>query len=140
MLEEEKTTSKDETIGNKVDRIWNRITGIGKKVSDAIEEDAANEEDSLISVSDFVLDFNLVEQDVKRIHKKLEREGSRVLGSYLILDNKQDTMQIQTYKQSGDKTFVNTMETKVTRVSNLPTEVLAELKEKGVVKLHLKLE
>jgi hypothetical protein len=140
MLEEEKTTSKDETIGNKVDRIWNRITGIGKKVSDAIEEDAANEEDSLISVSDSVLDFNLVEQDVKRIHKKLEREGSRVLGSYLILDNKQDTMQIQTYKQSGDKTFVNTMETKVTRVSNLPTEVLAELKEKGVVKLHLKLE
>ena len=90
MLEEEKTTSKDETIGNKVDRIWNRITGIGKKVSDAIEEDAANEEDSLISVSDSVLDFNLVEQDVKRIHKKLEREGSRVLGSYLILDNKQD--------------------------------------------------
>jgi len=140
MLEEEKTTSKDETIGNKVDRIWNRITGIGKKVSDAIEEDAANEEDSLISVSDFVLDFNLVEQDVKRIHKKLEREGSRVLGSYLILDNKQDTMQIQTYKQSGDKTFVNTMETKVTHLRNFPPEVLTELKEKGVVKLHLKLE
>jgi len=140
MLEEEKTTSKDETIGNKVDRIWNRITGIGKKVSDAIEEDAANEEDSLISVSDFVLDFNLVEQDVKRIHKKLEREGSRVLGSYLILDNKQDTMQIQTYKQSSDKTFVNTMETKVTHLRNFPPEVLTELKEKGVVKLHLKLE
>ena len=50
------------------------------------------------------------------------------------------TMQIQTYKQSGDKTFLNTVEAKVSRLRNCPTEVLSELKEKGVVKLHLKLE
>jgi len=140
MLKEEKEQSvQEETLGRKVGKIYNTLTSIGKKVSDAIEDGMVNDGD-LSSVKETMLDFNLVEKDVKRIHNRLEQDGSRILGSYLVLNDKQDMMEIQTYKQSGDKTFISTTEAKVTRVSNLPAEVLAELKEKGVVKLHLKLE
>jgi len=140
MLKEEKEQSvQEETLGRKVGKIYNTLTSIGKKVSDAIEDGMVNDGD-LSSVKETMLDFNLVEKDVKRIHNRLEQDGSRILGSYLVLNDKQDMMEIQTYKQSGDKTFISTTEAKVTRVSNLPAEVLAELKQKGVVKLHLKLE
>lgn len=140
MLKEEKEQSvQEETIGKKMDKIWNSVTGIGKKISDAIEDDMVDE-GVLVSVKNSVLDFNLIEQDVKRIHERFEKDGSRVLGSYLVLNDKQNTMEIQTYKQSGEKTFVSTTEAKVTRVRNLPPDVLTEFKEKGVVKLHLKLE
>lgn len=142
MLKEDKQEKKltpEETLGDKVDKIFSSITGIGKKISAAIEEEAANEL-VLVSVKNMVLDFNLVEEDVKQIHKRLERDGSRVLGSYLILNDKQDTMEIQSYKQSGDKTFITSTKTKVSRANNLPPDVHTELQEKGSVKLFLKFE
>ncbi len=44
------------------------------------------------------------------------------------------------YPACGEKTFVSTTEAKVTRVRNLPPDVLTEFKEKGVVKRHLEFE
>ncbi len=133
------TEPKQEGIGGKINQLVNTLGSIGQEISKAIQEEKESFE-KLSCVHNGILDFNLVEQDVKQIHKGLERDGSHVLGSYLVLNDKQNIMEIQTYKQSGEKTFVSTTEAKVTRVSNLPPEVLAELKEKGVVKLHLKLE
>ena len=133
------TEPKQEGIGGKINQLVNTLGSIGQEISKAIQEEKESFE-KLSCVYNGTLDFNLVEQDVKQIHKGLERDGSHVLGSYLVLNDKQNTMEIQTYKQSGDKTFVSTTEAKVTRVSNLPPEVLAELREKGVVNLHLKLE
>jgi hypothetical protein len=94
---------------------------------------------SLVCVKNGLLDFELIEEDVKQIHETMKSKGDKVLRSHLILDNERDLMEIRTYTETSDKTFVNTIDAEVKRVINIPSEILEELQKEGRVELNLTL-
>ena len=48
-------------------------------------------------------------------------------------------MEIRTYTERGDKTFVITVDAEVKQVTNLPSDISEELEKEGRVELNLKL-
>ena len=67
-------------------------------------------------------------------------KGDRVLKSHVILDDKLDQIEIQTYTEKGDKTYRTTSSAKVQEIINAPDEVLAELKRQKRVELAFTLD
>ncbi|MDJ0615166.1 MAG: hypothetical protein QNJ63_00105 [Calothrix sp. MO_192.B10] len=126
-----------ENLDQKLGRLFGNMTGFAKKVTDAVQE-GLSESPNLVCVQNGILNFDLIEQDIKRIHKVLRARGDVILGSHLTLDDKQDFMEITTYTERKDRTFSTSVETEVRRVTNIPEDVLDELKTKGRVELHLK--
>ncbi|MDB9465296.1 hypothetical protein PN480_11915 [Dolichospermum circinale CS-1225] len=128
---------KQKSLEDKFSKLFNNIASISKQLSDAVEE-GLKETFSLVCVKNGLLDFELIEEDVKQIHEAMKSRGDKILRSHLILDNELDLMEIQTYTERGDKTFVNTIDAKVKRVTNIPSEILEELQKEGRVELSLK--
>jgi hypothetical protein len=129
---------KQKSLEDKFSKLFNNIASISKQLSDAVEE-GLKETFSLVCVKNGLLDFELIEEDVKQIHEAMKSRGDKVLGSHLILDNERDLMEIRTYTERSDKTFVNTIDAKVKRVTNIPSEILEELQKEGRVELNLTL-
>lgn len=128
---------KQKSLEDKFSKLFNNIASISKQLSDAVEE-GLKETFSLVCVKNGLLDFELIEEDVKQIHEAMKSRGDKILRSHLILDNELDLMEIRTYTERGDKTFVNTIDAKVKRVTNIPSEILEELQKEGRVELSLK--
>lgn len=129
---------KQKSLEDKFSKLFNNIASISKQLSDAVEE-GLKETFSLVCVKNGLLDFELIEEDVKQIHEAMKSRGDKILRSHLILDNELDLMEIRTYTERGDKTFVNTIDAKVKRVTNIPSEILEELQKEGRVELSLTL-
>jgi hypothetical protein len=130
--------SEQKKLGNKFDQLFNTLVSGGKKITRAFQEEINASNDSLSCLQQGTLDFELIEQDIIRIHQQLEEEDSVILGSHLFLDDKNNLMEIQTYAKKKGKTFVNTISANVKLVTNLPANIVKELKEKGSIELHLK--
>ncbi|MFM6077037.1 MAG: hypothetical protein ACKPCI_00740 [Dolichospermum sp.] len=128
---------KQKSLEDKFSKLFNNIASISKQLSDGVEE-GLKETFSLVCVKNGLLDFELIEEDVKQIHEAMKSRGDKILRSHLILDNELDLMEIRTYTERGDKTFVNTIDAKVKRVTNIPSEIFEELQKKGRVELSLK--
>ena len=129
---------KQESLKYKFSKLFNNIASIPKQLSNAIQK-GLKETFSLVCVKNGLLDFELIEEDVKQIHEAMKSRGDKILRSHLILDNELDLMEIRTYTERGDKTFVNTIDAKVKRVTNIPSEILEELQKEGRVELNLTL-
>jgi hypothetical protein len=129
---------KQESVQNKFGKLFKTITSIPKQLADAVEE-GLKEPSNLISVQEGLLNFERIEEDVKRIQGDLKARGDKVLGSHLILDDERNFMEIKTYTERGDKTFVITVDAEVIRVTNIPSDVLEKLQKEGRVELNLKL-
>ncbi|MBN3909578.1 MAG: hypothetical protein HWQ35_24485 [Nostoc sp. NMS1] len=129
---------KQESLQDKFGKLFNNVTSIPKKLADAVEE-GLKETSDLVCVQEEVLNFELIEEDVRRIQGDMKARGDIVLSSHLILDNERSLMEIKTYTKRGDKTFLITVDAEVKRVINITSDVLDELKEKGRVELSLKL-
>jgi len=129
---------KQKSLEDKFSKLFNNIASISKQLSDAVEE-GLKETFSLVCVKNGLLDFELIEEDVKQIHEAMKSRGDKILRSHLILDNERDLMEIRTYTERSDKTFVNTIDAKVKRVTNIPSEILEELQKEGRVELNLTL-
>lgn len=129
---------KQKSLEDKFSKLFNNIASISKQLSDAVEE-GLKETFSLVCVKNGLLDFELIEEDVKQIHEAMKSRGDKILRSHLILDNELDLMEIRTYTERGDKTFVNTIDAKVKRVTNIPSEILEELQKEVRVELNLTL-
>lgn len=134
-----KIETDGESLGDKVGKIFNTLKDAGERISQAWEEGAI-EFDTFSSIENRTLDFDLLEDDIKKINRRLEQDGFYVLGSRLLLDDKQELMEIKTYSKKGEKSFVNTARAKITRVTNIPPDILEELKNKGRVELSLKFD
>ncbi|MFK0729949.1 MAG: hypothetical protein ACIWVG_01945 [Gloeotrichia echinulata HAB0833] len=133
---------KQESLQNKFGKLFNTITSIPKQLADAVEEglkEGLQEASNLVCIQEGLLNFDLIEEDVKRIQGDLRARGDKVLGSHLILDHQDDLMEIRTYTERGDKTFVITVDAEVKLVTNIPADIVEELKQKGRVELNLKL-
>ena len=131
--------SEQENLADKFGELFNTVKNAGEKIAQAFQENVVDI-DTFNSIQRETLNFDLLEEDIKNIHRRIEKEGSSVLGSRLILDNKQELMEIKTYSQKGEKSFVNTVSAKVKRVTNPPPEIVAEMKAKGRVELSLKFD
>jgi hypothetical protein len=128
---------KQESLQSKFGKLFNNITSIPKKLADAVEE-GLQEQSNLVSLEEGILDFELIEEDVRRIQRDMKARGDKFLGSNVILDDVKNFIEIRTYVERGDKKFVITVDAEVKRVTNLPSDILDELKEKGRVELNLK--
>ncbi|MTJ52758.1 hypothetical protein FJR38_08835 [Anabaena sp. UHCC 0253] len=126
------------SIPDELKKIGETVEKSSHKIKDAVEK-LFHKTSNLLCVQDGLLDFDLIEKDVKRIHTDMKATGDEVLGSHLILDNEHNFMEIRTYTQKDDKTFVNTVKVEVKEVTNIPSEVKNELEEKGRVEIILEL-
>ncbi|MGD1704740.1 hypothetical protein [Dapis sp. BLCC M229] len=111
----------------------------GEKISQALQENDVDL-DTFNSIEKEILNFDLLEKDIEKIHTKIERDGYSVLGSRLILDDKKDLIEIKTYSQKGENSFVNTVSAKVKQVSNIPPEILNEMKTKGRAEISVEFD
>ena len=129
---------KQESLQDKFGKLFNTVSSISKKITDAVEE-GLREPSNLICVQNGLLDFDLIEDDVRQIHRNLKARGNKVLGSHLILDDELNLMEIRTYTERGDKTFLITVDAEVRRVINVPRNILNEFTRRGRIEISLKL-
>ncbi|GCA80320.1 hypothetical protein [Microcystis aeruginosa] len=129
-----------ESLPEKVAKIFGTIEKGAKNMKEAMQE-YRNESYDLKSINskEKLLDFSRIEDDVKKIYKDIQKKGDTVLGSHLILDGKNDLMEINIYTQKNGETFQTTIKAEVQRVTNIPSHVRDELKNSGRVELNLKL-
>jgi hypothetical protein len=129
-----------ESLPEKVAKIFGTIEKGAKNMKEAMQE-YRNESYDLKSINskEKLLDFIRIEDDVKKIYKDIQKKGDTVLGSHLILDGKNDLMEINIYTQKNGETFQTTIKAEVQRVTNIPSHVRDELKNSGRVELNLKL-
>ena len=127
---------KQESLQDKFGKLFNNITSIPKKLADAVEE-GLQETSKLVCVQEGLLNFERIEEDVRRIQRDMKARGDIVLGSHLILDDERNFMEIRTYTKRDDKTFVITVDAEVKLVTNLPSDILEKLQKEGRVELNL---
>ena len=89
------------------------------------------------SIQQETLDFALFEKDVERLYQKFQKEGSTILGSYLLLYDKQDLMELQIYRQEGDEAIMGRLKTTIRQLRNCPADIIRNLKQNGAIKLRL---
>jgi hypothetical protein len=130
---------EEENLGSKFKRLANTIKNFPKKILEALQEND-NELSSFNSIKGEILDFDLLEDDIKNLYKKIGEDGNSVLGSRLVIDKNKDLIEIEIYSQKGEKSFVNTVTAKIKRVINIPSDILAEIKNKERVELSLKFD
>ncbi|MDJ0516472.1 MAG: hypothetical protein F6K22_35350 [Okeania sp. SIO2F4] len=128
-----------ENLADKFGKLFNTMKNASEKISQALQENDVDI-DTFNSIEKETLNFDLLEKDLEKIHARIEKDGYSVLGSRLVLDNEKDLMEIKTYSQKGEKSFVNTASAKVKKVRNIPAEILDEMKSKGRVEISLKFD
>jgi tRNA 2-selenouridine synthase SelU len=131
--------SEKENLADKFGELFNTVKNAGEKIAQAFQENVVGI-DTLNSIKSGTFNFDLLEDDVKGIHRRLELDGYSVLGSRLVLDFKNKLMEIKTYSQKGEKNFVNTVSSEVKSVTNIPADIVAEMKAKGRIELSLKFD
>lgn len=130
---------KQESLQSKLVKILGTIEKGSRKISEAIQKEDVRDSYDLNSVKNGLLDFDLLETDVKELYKTLETKGKKVLGTHLILVDDEDKMELQIYTQKDDKTNRITITRQVERVTNIRDDLFDELKKKGKVEISLKI-
>jgi hypothetical protein len=129
---------KQESLQDKFVKIFKNVTDIPKRVTQAVEE-GLKDPYNLVCVQEGVLNFELIEEDVRRIQGDMKARGDKVLGSNLILYKERKFIEIRTYIERDDRKLVITVDAEIKRGINIPPEILDELNEQGRVELNLKL-
>ncbi|OZH55295.1 hypothetical protein AFK68_05545 [Hydrocoleum sp. CS-953] len=130
---------QQENLGDKFGKLFNTMKNASEKISQALQENDVDI-DTFNSIEKETLNFDLLEKDIEKIHTRIEQDGYSVLGSRLVLDNEKDLIEIKTYSQKGEKSFVNTVSAKVKQVTNIPADILEEIKIKGRVEVSIKFD
>ncbi len=131
--------TKEENVADKFDKFLNTVKNEWEKISQAVQENVLDT-DTFNSIEEETLNFDLLEEDIEKIQTRIQQDGYSVLGSSLILDNEKDLMEIKTYSQKGEKSFVNTVSAKVKQVTNIPADILEEIESKGRVEVSIKFD
>lgn len=127
------------TWNNLVDEVIdfpNRVKTIIKEINEEFDKNQFH----LTCLKNATMDFNFVEADIIRIHQNLEMENRRVLGSHLILDDRHNLMEIQTYTEKEGKTYRIVNSAQVQKLKNVPDEVQHELNKNKRVELSFTLD
>ncbi|MFB2917239.1 hypothetical protein [Aerosakkonema funiforme] len=129
--------SHEETLGQSFGKFFNSVNQAVKKVSEAFQEEMAAS-NSLLCIKEGVLDFHYIESDIAGLHKQLKRDGHKVLGSHVLLNDRTNSLVIKVYTRQGKENFVNTVTTPVKLAVNIPPDIAQELKQKGHVEFNVK--
>jgi len=129
----------EERLKSKFEKLSKTIAGIPSKFSGAIQDGLQEDNWQLTCVQQKLLNFDLVEKDIAEIHKKLTKSGDTVLGSRIVIDDREDFIEILTYVKRKDNIFSASVKSAVRRVTNIPSDILEELKSKGRVELSVKI-
>ncbi|PSB56471.1 hypothetical protein [Chamaesiphon polymorphus] len=127
-----------ESIGAKLGKLRNKITELPNKFSEAIQEGLQEEYQGLNCVKRESLDFDLIERDIDEIHRSFKKSGDTVLGSQVIIDDEYNFIEIKTYVKRGDKKLSFSAKSTVKIVTNIPSDIVEEMKNTGRVELGLK--
>ncbi len=131
--------TEEENLADKVSKLFKTVKNAKEKISQALQENFVYI-DKFKSIEGETLNWDLLEEDIKHIQRRIEQDGYSVLGSHLILDQEKDLMEIKTYSQKGEKSFVNTVSAKVKQVTNIPGDILEEIETKGRVEVSIKFD
>ncbi|MBU7581940.1 MAG: hypothetical protein KAF91_03370 [Nostoc sp. TH1S01] len=129
---------KQQSPQDTISQIITRLVNLPDKIAGAVRE-GLKEPSNLVCIQEGVFNFELIEEDVRRIQGDMKARGDKVLGSNLILYKERKLIEIQTYTERDDKTFVITVDAEIKRGTNIPPDILDELNEQGSVVLNLKL-
>ncbi|MEB3883436.1 hypothetical protein [Lyngbya sp. CCY1209] len=127
-----------ETSAYQFQRFLNNIKNIHEQISQAIQGYPKIE--TWASLEKKTLNFDLLEDDLKKIHRILKKDGASILGTRLILDDKKNLIEIKIYSQKGAKNYVDTTRAEIDRLKNIPPDIMEEIKRKGRVELNLKFD
>ncbi|MEM1173038.1 MAG: hypothetical protein AAGJ08_29230 [Cyanobacteria bacterium P01_H01_bin.35] len=130
---------EEENLADKVSKLFKTVKNAREKISQALQENFVYI-DKFKSIEGETLNWDLLEEDIKHIQTRIEQDGYSVLGSHLILHQQKDLMEIKTYSQKGEKSFVNTVSAKVKQVTNIPADILEEIESKGRVEVSIKFD
>ncbi len=124
-------------------KIFKTLANSANKLGKACEEtyknitETDNTEVTLSCLQKGRVDFSLIEEDIKHIHQKLRLDGLDILGCHLIINDKEDYIEIKTFTQQGEKTLLDSIKFKCKSILNLPSDIHEKLEENGIVTLHL---
>lgn len=126
-----------ETAENLVSYASQTLEAIKKTVQDTEITQNPRNKSQLECIRNGVLDFDLLGEDIKRIREQIEfDEEAKILGSYIvILKDIEFKVKFEVYLQKQNKTFMQSVEAKVSNFEHLPSEVVNKLETNKEVKL-----
>jgi hypothetical protein len=129
----------EDSPSQKIGKILDTVASLPKRLAEAIHDEMKNKpKESLYCVDNKgIVDFNLIEKDVKEIEDNLKASGNTILGRRFIFDNIKNIAEFRIYTEKDNKTFLNTTKIEVKQIINAPTDVLEEIKSKGYIELNL---
>lgn len=125
-----------ETAENLVSYASQTLEAIKKTVQDTEITQNPRNKSQLECIRNGVLDFDLLGEDIKRIREQIEfDEEAKILGSYIvILKDIEFKVKFEVYLQKQNKTFMQSVEAKVSNFEHLPSEVVNKLETNKEVK------
>jgi hypothetical protein len=137
------SNTDNENLVEKFNKVLNTAKDAIGQIQEAIVEtdEAAKSQESIKfkCLNNRIMNFELLEEDVIRIHEKLKHENYVVLGTYLIINLATNGYKVllESYLQKDNENFRESNKIEVVRIQNLPSDIAYELKQDGEVKLHL---
>ncbi len=125
----------EENFNDKFQRLFKTTQDNIDKVRKAWEEKDMTF-DNWECINDGVLDFNLIEKDITKIQEEIKPGNVVIRNTQFIINELNKFIEINTYTQEGDKFFKYTNKGEFNSLSNLPTDVEADLKNKGSVTIE----
>ncbi|MGB6301368.1 MAG: hypothetical protein WBF90_35025 [Rivularia sp. (in: cyanobacteria)] len=148
--QENQENQEKESLENKFFNLLLTAENLVPQIQKAIQETLQDieitqnkiDKSQLECIRNEVLDFDLLEEDIKRIHQQIELdEEAKVLGSYLvILKDIEFNVKVETYLQKQNKTFKQSVQAKVSGFEHIPPDVVNELEANEEVKLFFRAE
>jgi hypothetical protein len=87
-------------------------------------------------INENVLDFELIEKDITKIHEEIKQDNVVILGTLVTINKLDKFIEIKTYTQKGDKYFQDTKKGEFKSLNNLPIDVEAELENNESVTIQ----
>lgn len=133
----------NENILDKFNKVLNTAKNSIGQIQEVIVEkeefNNINDLNKLKCLNKQIMNFDLLEEDVKHIHNQLKAENHTIIGTYLVINiavNRYE-VSLENYFQKDNENFKDSNNFKASRIEHLPSDIAEELKQNGKVKLHL---
>lgn len=137
------SNTDNENITEKFNKVLNTAKDAIGQIQEAIVEtnevDKNQDSIKLKCLNNRIMNFELLEEDVIKIHEKLKRDDYVVLGTYLTINLSANgyKLLLESYLEKDNENFRESNKIDVVRIKNLPSDIADELKQDEKVKLHL---
>ena len=133
----------NENILDKFNKVLNTAKNSIGQIQEVIVEkeefDEVRDFNKLKCLNNKIMNFNLLEEDIKRIQNQLKSERHTIIRTYLVIEISANGYEVslENYLQKDNKNFKESSNFKALRIEHLPSDIAEELKQDGKVKLYL---